>query len=239
MFSLYVIAGFTAALGALWAAFAARYFFAAQGISGVGRILPSDMSYIIFAAGLPVILLLMVAAIALFAVANRANRAAFVALLRLNKGEIESLAGISKSLQSLEKLGFSSRFFAILPTIFDDMALALADVVSKTGMAGEEVLADALAGPGDGRLWAVCRIILDLRESTPHFDENLRRRAKRDENSARAIDAVLGKYVRLSRALAAHDVDGLVRESVEGGVLGKVCGVLGAALANEGSMAEE
>ena len=242
MLSLYCIAGCAVLAGVLWGVWAARYFFTAYSISGVGQILPSDMAYIIFAAALPVILLMMIAAIAFFAIANQANRAALVALLRAARGQNESLISTLNTLNSLKKLGFSSQFFAELPTILDGMAYAVGDIIAKSGMASEPELAEAMGREQGGRLGAVCRIILDLKESTPNFDENLRRRVKRDERVARAIAVFLEKYARLGRALAEHDAGGLVRESIEGGDLGQARTVLAGALAGTGpseSVAED
>ncbi|MDR1476761.1 MAG: hypothetical protein LBI17_01375 [Rickettsiales bacterium] len=226
MSSLYCIAGFVVSAGIFWGVWAAKYFLESQGISGVGRILPSDMSYMIFAVALPIILLFMVAAIVLFAVANHANRAALVALLRSNKGETESLASISKTLILLKKLGLAGQLFSMLPSILGDMAAMVADIIAKTGMASEVVVFDALSKERENRLYAVCRIITDLRESTPHFDENLRRRVKKDESVAAAIAAFAGKYSRLVKVLGDYDVDGLALTAVEGGMLGRVHGIL-------------
>ena len=234
MLGLYYIVGFAVVTSVVWGVWAGRYFFAAYNISGVGQILPTDMSYMIFATVLPIILLLMVVAIVFFAIAHRTNRAAIALQMVQNRVEIESLVGISNSLISLKKLGFSSQFFATLPILLDDIGLVIADIIAKTGMASEVVLFDAISKPRDGKLYAICKIMLDIRDSTPHFEENLRRRIKRDEVVLRTIEAFLAKYKRLMRAVEDYDTDGLVKESLENGALGRVHGVIWAS-ANEAS----
>jgi hypothetical protein len=180
----------------------------------------------IFAVGLPIMLLFMVVAIVLFAIANHANRTALVALLRANKGEIESLASVSKALISLKKLGLAGQLFSMLPSILDDMAATVADIIAKTGMASEVVVFDAFSKGQENRLYAVCRIITDLRDSTPHFDENFRRRVKKDESVASAVAAFAGKYSRLVKVLGYYDVDGLALSAIQSGMLGRVHGIL-------------
>jgi hypothetical protein len=120
-----------------------------------------------------------------------------------------------------------------MPMIVNDICLSIADIIAKSGLASDIVVFDALNRQGDARLYAVCNIILEIRASTPHFDENLRRKLKKDSEAASAIAVFSSKYNRLLKTVKAYDSDGSVYGVLYRGLLGQVHGILTSALGNE------
>lgn len=227
---LYSLIGFICFLGIFWGVWSSNYFLLSPDFQGVGRILPQDMAYMIFAVGMPVILILFVGVILFIGVSNHFNRGILLNILAGNKAQMSSLQTVSKALIEVRKLGFTNQFFLNLPIVLNDISICLADIISKTGMASDVVIFDALNKNGDNRLYSVCKIILDLRESTPHFDENLRRKVKKDIMIAGSIGIFSSKYNKLLKILKNYDLDGFVYSIIEEGELGKVHNILSVAL---------
>jgi hypothetical protein len=94
------------------------------------------------------------------------------------------------------------------------------------GLSSDVVIFDALNKTGDNRLYSICKIILDLRENTPHFDENLRRKVKKDAIIAGNIGIFSSKYNKLLKVLKNYDLDGFIYSLIEEGELGKVHNIL-------------
>lgn len=230
MIYLYSLIGFLLCAAGIWFFWASNFFFSSYDFSGVVQILPQDLSYMIFAVIIPIIFLLLLICVLFFAVSNHINRSIFFDLLKVNKAEISSLQTLSKAVIEVRKLGFTNQFFLNLPIILNDLSICLSDIISKTGMASDVVIFDALNKNGDNRLYAICKIILDLRESTPHFDENLRRKVKKDSFVAGHISIFLNKYNKLLDVLKNYDLDGFVFSLMEEGCLGKVSNILNMAL---------
>ncbi|MBD5405618.1 hypothetical protein HDR59_03660 [bacterium] len=230
MVGLYSLIGFICFLGIFWGVWSSNYFLSGPDFQGVGQILPQDMAYMIFAVGMPVILLLFVGVILFIGVSNHFNRGILLNILAGNKAQMSSLQTVSKALIEVRKLGFTNQFFLNLPIVLNDISVCLADIISKTGMASDVIIFDALNKNGDNRLYSVCKIILDLRESTPHFDENLRRKVKKDALVAGSIGIFSTKYNKLLKTLKNYDLDGFVYSLIEEGELGKVHNILNMAL---------
>jgi hypothetical protein len=230
---MYALIGFVAVLSLVWGVLASNYFFAAVDLSGVARILPSDISYILFSVALPIILMLMIVLIAISVASNHMTRSALSVLLKTNRAGLEGMEEMSKSLIILQKLGFTSQFFATMPLIVNDICLSIADIVTKSGLASDIVVFDALNRQGDARLYAVCNIILEIRASTPHFDENLRRKVKKDSETAAAIAIFSSKYNQLLKTVKAYDAGDLVYGVLDRGLLGQVHGILISALGDK------
>ncbi len=236
MIYLYSLIGFLCCLGVFWGVWASNHFLSSYDLSGVAQILPQDMSYMIFAVALPIILLLLFIAIMFFAISNYMNRRIFLSLLNDSKTEMASLQTLSKAVIEVRKLGFTNQFFLNLPIILNDISICLSEIIFKTGMASDVVIFDALSKNGDNRLYAMCKIILDLRESTPHFDENLRRKVKKDSSVAGAIAIFSSKYNKLLKVLKNYDLDGFVYSLMEEGALGKVNNILNASISSNYSV---
>ncbi|MBD5398273.1 hypothetical protein HDR60_02075 [bacterium] len=223
---LYSLIGFICFLSMFWGIWSSNYFLSSYNFQGFGQILPQDMAYMIFAVGMPIILLLFVGVILFIAMSNHQNRDVLLNILSGNKAQMSSLQTVSRALIEVRKLGFTNQFFLNLPIILNDISICLADIISKTGMASDVVIFDALNKNGDNRLYSVCKIILDLRESTPHFDENLRRKVKKDMTIAGSIGIFSLKYNKLLKILKNYDLDGFVYSLIEEGELGKVHNIL-------------
>lgn len=223
---LYSLIGFICFLSMFWGIWSSNYFLSSYNFQGFGQILPQDMAYMIFAVGMPIILLLFVGVILFIAMSNHQNRDILLNILSGNKAQMSSLQTVSRALIEVRKLGFTNQFFLNLPIILNDISICLADIISKTGMASDVVIFDALNKNGDNRLYSVCKIILDLRESTPHFDENLRRKVKKDMTIAGSIGIFSLKYNKLLKILKNYDLDGFVYSLIEEGELGKVHNIL-------------
>ena len=230
MIWLYSVIGFIGFSSLFWGIWSSNYFLSAPNFHGVGRILPQDMAYMIFAVGMPIILLLFVGAILFIAISNQQNRSSVLNMLAANKSQMSSLQTVSKALIEVRKLGFTNQFFLNLPIVLNDISICLSDIISKTGMASDVVIRDAIEKNGDNRLYSVCKIILDLRESTPHFDENLRRKVKKDMSIAGSIGIFSSKYNKLLKVLKNYDLDGFIYSLIEEGELGKVHNILNMAL---------
>lgn len=230
MIWLYSVMGFVGFSSLFWGIWSSNYFLSSPNFQGVGRILPQDMAYMIFAVGMPIILLLFVGAILFIAISNQQNRGAVLNILAGNKAQMSSLQTVSRALIEVRKLGFTNQFFLNLPIVLNDVSICLADIISKTGMASDVVIRGALEQNGDNRLYSVCKIILDLRESTPHFDENLRRKVKKDMSIAGSIGIFSAKYNKLLKILKNYDLDGFIYALIEEGELGKVHNIFNMAL---------
>jgi len=61
-----------------------------------------------------------------------------------------------------------------------------------------------------------------LRASTPHFEETLRRKLKKDKEAHAAAVEFADKYVLLMKALKKYDMDKVYTKIVEHGDLGRV-----------------
>ena len=223
---LYSLIGFICFLSMFWGIWSSNYFLSSYNFQGFGQILPQDMAYMIFAVGMPIILLLFVGVILFIAMSNHQNRDVLLNILSGNKAQMSSLQTVSRALIEVRKLGFTNQFFLNLPIILNDISICLADIISKTGMASDVVIFDALNKNGYNRLYSVCKINLDLRESTPHFDENLRRKVKKDMTIAGSIGIFSLKYNKLLKILKNYDLDGFVYSLIEEGELGKVHNIL-------------
>lgn len=227
---LYSIMGFVCFLSVFWGVWSSKYFLSSPNFQGVGGILPQDMAYMIFAVIIPIILLLFVGIFLFVAISNHTNKNVLVSLLNGNKSQMSSLQILCKSLIEVRKLGFTNQFFLNLPIVLNDISVSLAGIISKTGMASDIVIFDALNKEGDNRLYSICKIILDLRESTPHFDENLRRKVKKDAVIAGNIGIFSSKYNKLLKVLKNYDLDGFIYSLIEEGELGKVHNILSSAI---------
>lgn len=223
---LYSVIGFICFLCIFWGIWGSHYFLSTYGIGGVAEVLPSDMSYVLFAVGLPILILLMIALLVYVIVSMNQSRAIIANLLQVSKFEMSGIQTVGKSLIEVRKLGFTNQFFTNLPMILNDMSQFIANIITKAGIASDVVVYDALSKTGDNRLYAICRIVLDKRESTPHFDESLRRLLKRDESLAGIISIFSQKYDKLLRIVSKYDLDGFVSSILEEGELGKVRNVL-------------
>lgn len=230
MIWLYSVIGFVGVSSLFWGVWSSNYFLSSSNFQGFGRILPQDMAYMIFAIGMPIILLLFVGAILFIAISHQQNRNAMLNILAGNKAQMSSLQTVSRALIEVRKLGFTNQFFLNLPIVLNDVSICLADIISKTGMASDVVIRDSLEKNGDNRLYSICKIILDLRESTPHFDENLRRKVKKDITIAGSISIFSDKYNRLLKILKNYDLDGFIYSLIEEGELGKVHNIFNMAL---------
>lgn len=233
MILLYSVIGFVFFLCVFWGVWGTHYFLSTYNMTGVGGILPSDMSYILFAVALPIILLLMLVLIFCVIVSNNQNKNILFNLLQSNKSSMSGIQTIAKSLIEVRKLGFTNQFFTNLPIIFNNMSQIIADIISQTSMASDVVVYDALSKDGDNKLYSVCKIILDKRESTPHFDESLRRLVKKDDSLAGMISIFSEKYDNLLKFINKYDLDGFVSQIIEEGDLGKVRNILLASLTNK------
>ncbi|MBR4315852.1 MAG: hypothetical protein IKP65_02615 [Alphaproteobacteria bacterium] len=223
---LYYIIGFICFLCIFWGFWGSHYFLSSYGFGGVAEVLPSDMSYVLFAVGLPILILLMIALVIYVIASMNQTKMIIANLLQISKSEMSGIQTVGKSLIEVRKLGFTNQFFVNMPMILNDMSQFIADIIAKAGIASDVVIYDALSKTGDNRLYAVCRIILDKRESTPHFDESLRRLLKRDESLAGVISIFSDKYDKLLRIVSKYDLDGFVSSILEEGELGKVRNVL-------------
>ncbi|MCR5506230.1 MAG: hypothetical protein K6F04_00075 [bacterium] len=184
------------------------------------------MSYILFAIGLPILILLMIALVVYVVVSINQTKQIIASLLQISRSEMSGIQTVAKSLIEVRKLGFTNQFFTNLSMILNDMSQFIANIIAKAGIASDVVIFDALSKTGDNRLYSVCRIILDKRESTPHFDESLRRLLKRDESLAGIISIFSEKYDKLLRIVGKYDLDGFISSILEEGELGKVHNVL-------------
>lgn len=230
MIWLYSVIGFVCFLSIFWGVWSSNYFLSLPNFQGVGQILPQDMAYMIFAVALPIIFLLFIGIILFIGVANQQNREVMVNLLSNSKTQMASLQTLSKSLIEVRKLGFTNQFFLNLPIVLNDISVSLANIISKMGLSSDVVIFDALNKTGDNRLYSICKIILDLRENTPHFDENLRRKVKKDAIVAGNIAIFSSKYNKLLKVLKNYDLDGFIYSLIEEGELGKVHNVLMSAI---------
>ncbi|MGN0929726.1 MAG: hypothetical protein ACI4N3_03750 [Alphaproteobacteria bacterium] len=226
MIWLYSLIGFICFLSIFWGIWSSNYFLSTYNFQGFGQILPQDMAYMIFAVVIPIILLLFIGVILFIAISNHLHSRVLLNILNSNKAQMSSLQTISRALIEVRKLGFTNQFFLNLPMVLNDVSICLADIISKTGLASDVVILDALNKNGDNRLYSVCKIILDLRESTPHFDENLRRKVKKDMTIAGSIVIFSEKYNKLLKVLKNYDLDGFVYSLIEEGELGKVHNIL-------------
>ncbi len=223
---LYMVIGFICFLGIFWGIWGSHYFLSSYGFGGVAQILPSDMSYVLFAVGIPILILLMIALVVYVIASMNQTKQIIANLLQISRSEMSGIQTVAKSLIEVRKLGFSNQFFTNLSVVLNDMSQFIASIITKAGIASDVVVYDALSKTGDNRLYAVCRIILDKRETTPHFDESLRRLLKRDESLAGIISIFSEKYDKLLRIVTKYDLDGFIISILEEGELGKVRNVL-------------
>ena len=218
-----------------WGVWATHYFLSTYDLTGVAEILPSDMAYVLFAVAIPVILLLIIVVVIYLAFISSRNKNVLMYLLKVSNSQMVSFNRLVGEFRDSRKLNLSNQFFLTLPLVFDDMSQAIADIIYKTGMDSEVVIDDALAKSGANRLYSVCKIVLNKRESTPRFDESLKRMVKKNESLAGMILVFSEKYDRLLKVLNDYDLQHFVSNIIEEGVLGKVRGILLLALnsANE------
>jgi len=229
---LYLVMGLICFLCVFWGFWGSHYFLSSYGFGGVAEILPSDMSYILFAVGLPILILLVIGLIVYVVVSVNQTKLVIANLLQISKSEMSGIQTVGKSLIEVRKLGFTNQFFVNLPMLLNDISQFIADIITKTGIASDVVVYDALSKVGDNRLYTICRIVLDKRETTPHFDESLRRLFKRDESVAGMISLFSQKYDKLLKIVGKYDLDGIVAPILEEGELGKVRNIFLNALNN-------
>lgn len=226
MSASFLVIGFICFLSVVWGIFGSHYFLSTYGLGGVAEILPSDMSYVLFAVILPILFLMMIALIFYVVSGINQNKQYMTLLLQSIKSQMSGIQTIGKSLIEVRKLGFTNQFFINLPIVFNDISQFVANIISRMGIASEVVIYDALSKEGDTRLYSICKIILDKRESTPHFDESLRRLVKRDEVLSGMIGLFIEKYDNLLNIVNKYDVDHFVVRILEEGDLGKVYNIL-------------
>ena len=230
MLALYLLTGFICFVCVFWGVWGSNYFLSSYGFGGVAEILPSDMSYVLFAVGIPILILLIIALIIYIVVSMNQMKQMIVNVLQVSKSEMSGIQAVGKSLIEVRKLGFTNQFFTNLPMVLNDISQFIADIIMKAGIASDVVVYDALSKTGDTRLYAVCRIILEKRESTPHFDESLRRLLKRDESLAGVVAIFSQKYDKLLKFAEKYDLDGFVSSILKERELGKVRNILLGAL---------
>ncbi|MDR3126114.1 MAG: hypothetical protein LBT92_00605 [Rickettsiales bacterium] len=223
MGSIYAIIGTITAAGSWWIWFCLNHF----KITDISGILPSDMAYVIFAAALPVALLLMAGAIAVSAISHRsAAIQTRIAARALKESEIQS-----RAVASLLKLGFASQYFAAMPFVMAELASAMAEIMSKTAACSDVVIYDALSKKGENKLYAVAGALVSAAEATPHFATNLRRAIRKDADAGELARKFAAKYQRLMTSLRAHDPDGVLFDAIDGGIIGRAYIILASAMA--------
>lgn len=223
---LYSVIGLIVFLCIFWGVWASHYFLSTYNLTGVAEILPSDMAYVLFAVAIPVILLLMIVLVVYLAFVNSRNKNVLMYLLKVSNSQMMSFNKLVKEFSDSRKLNLSNQFFSTLPLVFDDMSQIIADIIYKTGMDSKVVIDDALAKNGTNRLYSVCKIILDKRESTPRFDESLKRMVMKSESLAGMILLFSEKYDKFLKVLLDYDLEHFVSNIIEEGELGKVRGIL-------------
>ena len=133
MLVLYSVIGFIVFLCLFWMLWGSNYFLSSYNLTGVAEILPSDMSYLLFAIAIPVILLLMIVVIVYIAITNNQNRKIFAVMLDSQIKKTEGMQVMGKVLVQVRKLGLTNQFFTFLPFIFNDMSQFIADIIYKYG----------------------------------------------------------------------------------------------------------
>ena len=229
----YIIIGFVCFFSIFWGVWGSNYFLSAFNNTGVAEILPSDMAYIMLAVVLPIVLVVLVGVVFFVVSVQNQQKNILVGMARSVMGSSDEMQVIGKSLIEVRKLGFTNQFFMMLPFILNDMSQSVADIISHIGIASEVVVYDALSKSSETRMYAVCRILLDKRESTPHFEENLRRFVKKDAELSGKISLFDERYEKLLKSLKVYDIEHIVADLIEEGNLGRVHNILVSALKNK------
>lgn len=230
MITPYLIIGFICFFSVFWGVWGSNFFLSSFNNTGVAEILPSDMAYVMLSVVLPIILVILCGIVFFVVVVQNQQKNILGNMTESVKRSMEGIEVLSKSLISVRKLGFTNQFFMMLPFILNDMSQSVADIISHIGIASEVVVYDALSKSGETRMYAVCRILLDKRENTPHFEETLRRYVKKDIELAGKISLFSKKYEKLLKALKDYDIEHIVADLLEEGNLGRVHNILVGAL---------
>jgi len=225
MLWVYVVLGFAVVLGAIWGIASAGYMLSAYDSLGFARIGASDYASLVLAVAIPVLVLLLIAAIFACVIFMRENSKVMGKILSESRIASANLGEVNKALIDQRKLDESRQFFRTLPLVLSDISSSLIAAIRATHMASDVVLFDTVGKAGDEKLSAACRIVLDLRSSTPHFEESLRRKLKKDTEAHEAAAEFADKYALLIKALYKYDIDKVYTKVVEDGDMGRVGGM--------------
>ena len=230
MITPYLIIGFVCFFSIFWGIWGSSFFLSSFNNTGVAEILPSDMVYVMLAVVLPIVLVMLCGVVFFVVMTQNQQRGMIGNMAESVRRGMEGIEVSCKTLINVRKLGFTNQFFMMLPFILNDMSQSVADIISHIGIASEVVVYDALSKSGETRMYAVCRILLDKRENTPHFEESLRRYVKKDMELSGKISLFTKKYEKLLKALKEYDIEHIVADLVEEGNLGRVHNILAGAL---------
>ena len=222
MLWVYVVFGIAGVLGVIWGVSSAGYMLSAYDSLGFARIGPSDYAALVLSVAIPILVLLLIAVIFACVIFMREQGRMMLRIQGESRIASANLELVSKALIEQKKLDESRHFFRTLQLVLADVSSSLIDAIRATGMASDVVLFDAVGKAGDERLSSACRVVLDLRASTPHFEETLRRKLKKDKEAFGAAAEFAEKYILLMKALKKYDIDKVYTKIVERGDLGRV-----------------
>jgi len=222
MFWVYVVFGVSGILGAIWGISSVGYLLSAYESLGFARIGPGEYAFMVMAVAIPILVLLFIAAIFACVIFIRENGKVMACILGESRIAGANLETVSKTLIEQKKLDESRHFFRTLEFVLSDVSSSLIAAIRATHMASDVVLFDAIGKNSDERLSSACRVVLDLRASTPHFEETLRRKLKKDKEAMAAAAEFAEKYALLKDALKKYDVDKVYTKVVENGDFGRV-----------------
>ncbi len=226
MFFPFVLLGILLILSVVWIVFSGNYFFSSVNVSGVVNILPSDMAYMIFSVAIPVLILLVIGLIFYQIYEAVQTKSMILSLSKISKSQSSMIQTVGKSLIEVRKLGFTNQFFLNLPIILNDMSIFVSNIITMLRIESNLVVDSALSKPSDLRLSAVCRILLDKREKTPHFDETLRRIIRQNDLLQAQISLFEERYNMLISSLNEYDIDKFTLKTFEEGDLGRFYNVI-------------
>ena len=226
MAAAYIIFGVASLLSLIWWGYASDYAEIMMAAAPGAKANPAGFANFIFAESLPVILVFSIASAMIFVIFARQVQKSILESQRALAGSGESLAAAAKALAEGRKMSAAQQFFSTLPFIQGDLAATLADFIKSAGAASDVVVFDLQGKSGGERLSALCKMVLDARAETPHFEETLRRRMKKDAAVADLALVFAAKYKALAKAVGRYDLDGIMSRIVEEGELGATATLL-------------
>lgn len=226
MISSLLILFFVLILTIFWLVFGSKYFLGTLSPNGFVTMLPSEMSYLLFAIIIPVILIFIIGLIAFEIISNKETKKMLLEVMKNSKKESGILQTLAETLLEMRKLGFTQQFFINLPFIFNDISLFLSKIISMLQLESQVVIDNAISKPQDSRLSSVCRIILSKRDNTPNFDARLAKTLLQNEEIKGYVVLFSEKYESLIKMVKQYDKDQIIFKMIEQGELGQVYNIL-------------
>jgi hypothetical protein len=217
-------------LSIFWTRFCVNYLDSVKGFQGFLNSSPYELSGVILMISIPVILGLLILVFSFVIYFLLKNKSFGERITTVNDKINANLEVVARRMIESAKLSYSSEFFKVFPMVMENLADGLTDIITRSGLTSELVISSEMEKYGNNRIVATCRIILNLKENKPDFDENFRRALKKNESLFASVENFKALYDKLLEATQRYDREKFLYSFLEEGGLGKVYLVLTRAL---------